>query len=84
MNTELETFCKDVEKRAEKIYGAAGNGNSERAALLALELVQFAMTTRHQAKMQKEITAGDWNLNALVVVVDADKPSNSETPFEDE
>jgi hypothetical protein len=72
-------FCREVEVRARKVFGAAGNGRSEVAALLALDLVQFVMDARHQAKMQQE-TAGGYDLATLKV--DAAAPSNSETGWE--
>jgi hypothetical protein len=72
-------FVKAVEAMAKTIYGAAGNNNAHKAALLAGDLVQFAMTQRHQQKMQQE-TAGGYDLATLKV--DAAAPSNSETGWE--
>jgi hypothetical protein len=76
---EYTAFIREVEERAKRVYGAAGNDNAYKAGILAAELVQFVMDARHQAKMQQE-TAGGYDLTALRV--DAAAPSNSETGWE--
>ena len=51
-------------------------------AVLAIGLLDYCADTREQRKIQKEVAAGDWNLNALRV--DATAASNSATRFERE
>ena len=84
MDTQRDEFLKfvrEVEQRARRVVGHAGAGHTQQAAILAAELVQFYMDTRHQREMRKEVAAGDYNLSALCVDVTA---NSSETPFEDE
>jgi hypothetical protein len=78
----FDELCKEVNRRALRIYGQAGNGQSEKAAELAIELSDYISTQRQQVLMQQEQTApGRFDLTALKV--NASVGSDSETGYED-
>lgn len=77
----FEELCKEVNRRALRIYGQAGNGHASQAAEMALELSDYVSTQRQQVLMQQE-QAGSYDLAALQV--NASVPSNSETIYEEE
>ena len=51
---EFAAFVQEVEARAKRIYGCAGTGQSEKAAVLALSLWDVCANTRHQAKCRRK------------------------------
>ena len=74
-------LCQEVRRRAMRVYGAAGNGNADKAANLAIDLADYVGTQRQQFLMQQEQSAPDaYSLAALRV--DTAVPSNSETGWE--
>jgi hypothetical protein len=75
----FEELCNEVRRQCGRIYGAAGNGNAEKAADLALALSDYVSTVKQSRLMQLE-RAGGYDLSALQV--HADTQSNSETGWE--
>ena len=79
----FEELCKEVNRRALRIYGQAGNGHASQAAAMALELSDYVSTQRQQVLMQQEQTAPD-RFSLAALNVHAETASNSETGWERE